>query len=573
MRLSGKWAWGGLAAALGMGCACVPWTLDPEALSVRLDESAPIGVFHWDKPARATLRLLPTPVLDVYGLRLVDREGKVAFEASAAAFGLSALNLAIGRYVLIRARLKDPTAEVDLDALAAALPTLLKSPPVQMLQARGGRLRLVSRRLGLSEDLSPVDGGFVWLGENRPLRVTFGGVWRGQWADVDASLGLPADFLAGLPSEASLKVSAAGASANLQGSAQLGDKPSFAGEVTASARSLSGAAGWLGLDGSQLADDAAEVSGRVSASPEMLSLDEGTLGYEQQNFEGIASLLKGAAGWSATATLAIEQLDLSKLIGPPTNISTPHGQWSRAPVRVNAPPLDVDVRLSAANLVWGETNFNDAALALRRQADKTTLKIIEAGYDGGALNGEIEISNCAVLCQTRATLTLANADFRALTRLTGRNSLSGRASFELDVAASGDTPASVVDTAAGKLRIDAVDGEIRGVNFEEALRRSQRRSLDLARDLAVGKTAFRDFSANLTIADGEAVVDSARLVAPGICVVGGGRIEIAKRAWAATIEARQADSQGEPSAEGASLAFGFSGPWRSPKLTLTPHND
>jgi len=573
MRLSGTWAWAGLAAALVLGCVSVPWTLDPEWLSSSLDEHAPIPGFRWERPFRATLRLFPTPVLDVYGLKLVDGAGKVAFEASAVAFGLSIPSLALGHWVFARARLKDPEAEIDLDALALVLPDLLKSPPVQRIQARGGRLRVVSRRLGLSDDLSPVDGSFVWNGENEPLQATFGGVWRGQWADVDAALAMPADFLAGHPSEVLLNVSSAGTTARLRGRAQFGDKTGFTGAVTANVRSLSATAAWLGLDASQWTDGEAEVSGAVTASPEMLSLDDGSLDYKNQKFEGTASLLKGATGWSATATLAAEQLDLANLIGPPPRIFGSRGEWSQAPVRLIAPSIDLDLRLSAANLVWGDASFIDTALALQRQAGKSTLKIIEAGYAGGGLNGEIEIADCATGCQTRASLTLANADLGAIARLVGRKSLSGRVSGKLEVSATGETPASLIATADGELQVDAVDGVIYGLNFEEALRRGQRRSLDLARDFVVGKTAFRDIGAKLTFADGEADLDSAHLGGPGISIVGAGSIDVAKCAWATTIEARQADAQGKPSTEGGSLTLELNGPWRSPKLSLKPPSD
>jgi len=62
-------------------------------------------------------------------------------------------------------------------------------------------------------------------------------------------------------------------------------------------------------------------------------------------------------------------------------------------------------------------------------------------------------------------------------------------------------------------------------------------------------------------------------VAPGVRIAAVGRIEIADRAWAATLHARQADSQGEPSAEGASLGLRLNGPWRKPELSLTPRSD
>jgi hypothetical protein len=81
MRLSRTWAWTGLAAAIAIVCASVPWSLDPDRLSARFNETAQIGDYRWEKPSRATLRVFPTPTMEVEGLRLVDASGAAIFEA------------------------------------------------------------------------------------------------------------------------------------------------------------------------------------------------------------------------------------------------------------------------------------------------------------------------------------------------------------------------------------------------------------------------------------------------------------------------------------------------------------
>ncbi len=557
------WATAGGGLALVLGVASIPWSLDPAPLVDRLNEAFAPRNYHWERPTSATLRVFPQPILDVFGLRLVDASGAVVFRASTAAVQLSIPQLLSGRYAAVRARLKEPTGDLDLDALAKLLPGLAQSSPVVTLQARGGQLRLTSAHYGIDETLAPVNGSLSWAGRDQPFHIAFGGVWRGRWTDVDATVAAPADLVRGRSSGVKFSAAADGAKAAIDGDAIVGDDPAFTGKIAANTRSLAEVAAWLQPDFVGAPDESAAATGKISVGNGLLSFDDGALTYNDQNFEGAASLQRGAKGWSASATLAAERLDLTAIFGPAPSMIDEFGRWSRAPLAPLLPAIDLDMRLSATALMWGSASFADAAVAITRRGDETTLKILDGSYAGGAINGEVIVKDCAQRCSTQATLTLANADASTLSQAFGKSLATGVCTADLDVSAYGDSVASIIDTAEGEVALTVREGAIIGVNFEEALRRGQRRTIDLSRDLFVGQTGFRKLEGKFYLADGAAQTRDLRLSGPGVQVTAAGAIYIAAQSSNATIEAKQADAIGQVSVDGASLGLRISGPWRA----------
>ncbi len=316
MRIRRSWLAAGAGLLIAIGLASLPWSLSPDQTASRLTEAtAPYG-YHWESPVSATLRAFPEPILDLFDVRLADAKGTIAFTASTIAIRLSISDFLVGRYTPVRARVKDPVGDLDLDALMAALPRMAEGPPVAALQARGGRLRLRSARLGLDETLGSMSASFNWSGASSAFRANLAGLWRGQWTTLEGNVSSPKALLAGQATDVELVLAAAGAKTSLEGSALLGDKPTFAGNIALNARSLAELAGWTGFDTTSLPDTEAAISGKGSLSPDTLSLEDGRLLLKGQTLDGELDLQHGPKGWSASATLAADALDLTALLGP-----------------------------------------------------------------------------------------------------------------------------------------------------------------------------------------------------------------------------------------------------------------
>ena len=117
----------------------------------------------------------------------------------------------------------------------------------------------------------------------------------------------------------------------------------------------------------------------------------------------------------------------------------------------------------------------------------------------------------------RARGELADADLGAAFADIGRPVATGRGGARFAVETSGASPAAAVAGLSGSASVDAADGGIVGVNLEEALRRSQRRPIDVARDMRLGGTAFDSLEASPSRSmNGRARVEHGELTSRGV---------------------------------------------------------
>jgi AsmA protein len=151
----------------------------------------------------------------------------------------------------------------------------------------------------------------------------------------------------------------------------------------------------------------------------------------------------------------------------------------------------------------------------------------------------------------------------------GVSSYAGRCAARGVANASGETPAELAASATGAATFDLQAGVISGINFEEALRRSQRRTIEVARDMVSGQTRFSSATARIAIAGGEARIEDARAQGPGAIVEATGTIGLITRDWRVKLLATQATELGRPSPDAPRLGFALSGSWMAPLLTAT----
>ena len=188
-----------------------------------------------------------------------------------------------------------------------------------------------------------------------------------------------------------------------------------------------------------------------------------------------------AGGRSSPARSPPTRWRSSRCIGRPDWLFDPAGGWSARPFAPAHPPaFDLDLRLSAARLdVYGRTLSNAAASVIVKDGRLSASLIEAAAYDG-RLDGEASVEWVGQDLNIRARAELADADLGAALADFGQPVATGRGEARLAVEASGSSPAAAVADLSGSASLEAADGGIVGVNLEEALRRSQRRPIDVA---------------------------------------------------------------------------------------------
>ena len=146
---------------------------------------------------------------------------------------------------------------------------------------------------------------------------------------------------------------------------------------------------------------------------------------------------------------------------------------------------------------------------------RLTAKLLEAGAYQGVLKGLLTLARGANGLETQFAGSLVDANIGAALSDFGWSGYAGRGGFDFSLRSTGFAPANSVGSLTGTASFDLQAGVINGVSIEEAMRRSLRRPIDVARDLAIGQTTFTRARAQFAVANGKATISGARIEGPG----------------------------------------------------------
>ena len=118
----------------------------------------------------------------------------------------------------------------------------------------------------------------------------------------------------------------------------------------------------------------------------------------------------------------------------------------------------------------------------------------------------------------------------------------------------------------GRAEFDVSQGEISGINIEQALRRVEKRPLLSASDVHNGRTSFDTAKATATVAHGVADILDGAVVGPGAHIAFSGKASIAERTISLNARAQQTGVDGGIREGGPELAFGVAGSWDDPAV-------
>jgi AsmA protein len=547
------------------------WPIGGERATAALNSLiGPVEGLHWRPQERVYFTLLPGPALRLVDAQLLDADDRSVLEAPLMQIGLSPARLLEGRFAPTNAILLNPKALIDLDSAGGMLAQGLGArPTLARIEIHGGVAKIVSAQRSLEAVMDNIEGWLQWREMGRPLRFSFSANSLGQSLAAEGRIDAPVKLRSGEPSGVRISVTTPPADVVFDGSIDPAEGAGFDGALTADIRSPSVIESWFGFgDSLSLLSKEILVRGKALGGRGSLALNETELEIGGQRFDGSLSFSRIGAKTSASGTLAASTLDMAALIGKPPTFLDTAGHWSHEPV-IPEPSdrLDLDLRVSASHATWGGHTLDDAAAALQQRDGRLTLKFLDGTANQGTLSGEASIQRSSTGLETTATASLANADLGALLSDWGVSAYSGHGAMEAKLHAVGASPAELAASLSGTATLDLQEGAIAGVNFEQALRRSLRRAVDLPRDMAIGQTKFDSARARLEIEDGQARIAEARTDGPGAIISAQGVIDIVAREWRARIHAIQASALGAPSVDAAQLTIALFGPWASPTIT------
>jgi AsmA protein len=579
MRLRMKWAAVVFFALLALPAGFYRWPLSSavvvEDTSARLSHSLGLEL---SRPARVRLNLLPTPTLHMVDVEVRGQDNATILTAPEASVRLALLPLLTGNFEFVSARLRRPTILLDLDSHPFASGSAISSAigakggvrapaPLGAVQIHRGLVRIVSAAKGIDTIVEDVEGTFDWPKLDSSLRVDWHATWRDERYAVQASLGAPGDLLAGGRSDSHLVIASSNAQIKLDGDILAGQNR-FEGSVSTDVASISALKRVLGLrDASSLSDGRVSLAAQMTANSQMLTLSAMHLNVLQQKFEGALALTRPSNRPAVSGTLATDALDLDPILASAPSMLDAKGDWSKAPFDFSPlTALNFDLRISAARVTWRNHPLTEAAIELLGEDDRLTATLAEATAYSGLLKAEISFAPAPSGVEAHASASLVNADIGALCADFGWQAYSGQGRGEFSFNAVGDSADALVRALEGKATIQLAPGIIDGLSFEEALRRSERRPIDVFNDMRMGRTVFTQAAASAAIEKGGTGMLNASMTGPGVSVSLAGALDMIARRLAARATATQTDEDGVPAPKGPRLEFDIAGPWSRPAV-------
>ena len=531
---------------------------------------------------KASVSLFPTGSVSFNDVILGDAK-QPALVAERLTARLRFFPLLIGRVEIADVTLDRPNISVELNpngqsnwsGLIEAL-TRIQSATQRLaafseMRIEGGTIAIRDEVRKITETLSGVEFSLAWPSISKSFGATGRFIWRD--APMDASLTL-ADFpsvLAGNRSGVKLRVSGTPMKAAFEGAISLKPTLKIEGTLAADAVSLRNALVWAGQKpppGGGFGRFAIKARTNVVA---------GTISLSSVNVELDGNAAEGVLTFAADGrqtlqgTLAADTLDLTSYVSTVRLLTTNERSWSSGSITLEGlASVDVDLRLSAANVVVSNAKLGRTAIAANLRGGHLVVTIGEAQAYGGVIKGSLAFAEFDQGVEVKSQLQFTDVDLETcLGQLFGLRRLEGKGSMSLNVEGTGNSVLAVTRTLSGTATLTGTNGALAGLNVEQLLRRLERRPLSGGGEFRTGRTPYDKIALALKIAKGTVTVDDV--------TIDGAAVKLAL-AGTASIPERELDLKGtaslvappRPGATPFELPFIVQGSWDDPIMLPDP---
>ena len=531
---------------------------------------------------KASVSLFPTGSVSFNDVILGDAK-QPALVAERLTARLRFFPLLIGRVEIADVTLDRPNISVELnpngqsnwsgliEALTRSQSATQRLAAFSEMRIEGGTIAIRDEVRKITETLSGVEFSLAWPSISKSFGATGRFIWRD--APVDASLTL-ADFpsvLAGNRSGVKLRVSGTPMKGAFDGAISLKPTLKIEGTLAADAVSLRNALVWAGQKpppGGGFGRFAIKARTNVVA---------GTISLSSVNVELDGNAAEGVLTFAADGrqtlqgTLAADTLDLTSYVSTVRLLTTNERSWSSGRITLEGlASVDVDLRLSAANVVVSNAKLGRTAIAANLRGGHLVVTIGEAQAYGGVIKGSLAFAEFDQGVEVKSQLQFTDVDLEmCLGQLFGLRRLEGKGSMSLNVEGTGNSVLAVTRTLSGTATLTGTNGALAGLNVEQLLRRLERRPLSGGGEFRTGRTPYDKIALALKIAKGTVTVDDV--------TIDGAAVKLAL-AGTASIPERELDLKGtaslvappRPGATPFELPFIVQGSWDDPIMLPDP---
>lgn len=501
--------------------------------------------------------------------------GKAALTAERLTASLRFFPLLLGRVETGEIKLERPTILIDIDQggrsnWSSLLDSLSRSqlkeraaPSFSALRIEDGKVILHDHAHESIERFDNVALSLAWPSISTGFGATGQFEWRGQMVDASVTLADFAAALAGKSSGLKLRIGGAPGKAAFEGTISTQPTVKIAGKIVADSPSLRKALTWAGqreppgngFERFALKADASVVGGTIALSGVNIELDK-------NRAEGVLAFAVDGRR-TLQGTLATDSLDLRPYTSAIHFIGNSQREWSDSNLSLDGlSGLDVDLRLSAANVLLSNAKLGRTAVAANLRGGDLSMTIGESQAFGGIIKGKMTLANFLRGVDVKSELQFVDVDLDiCLNQLFDIKRLEGKGNLTLTVEGSGDSILAVTRTLNGSAALSGKSGALVGLNVEQLMKRLERRPLSAGAELHTGRTPYKEIAIALKIVEGKVTVDDLKIEGSSV------RLAVA---GSASIPARDLDLKGTATllsataSDGFELPFVVQGSWDDP---------
>jgi AsmA protein len=582
MRVKLKWLALPLILAL-VGIASAHWTLSGEALRQELAEQVMrTAGLRATSEGKASFAVLPRPRIKLENVIISDGKGALVIHTDVLRGHLRLWPLLTGKMELSSVQLYSPEISLDyeerpfsrLGAIARAASADHASEEAKMAdQARVGTITIVDgtarfQQLGASRHvtLDNINLTLDWSQVSAPMSLNGTFRFQNEETELAAWLAKPADVLRGQQSAASLKLENPGLQFASNGVLSGAPNMQFEGRVTAATRNMTHLVETLGLKSPfPLAVHQVSITSQARASMTSLALSGLKLTADGNAFEGTLAVQPGATRPSVSGTLASDLIVLAPIVAELPDLTNDEGHWNKSPLSLSSLDVaDMDLRVSAAKARLGRTTFEDIGASLLLANGQLDLSFGQARVYGGHIKGRLTLASHAPDVNLRAAISFAKIDSGAFTKDASRLiRMTGEADGQISVQGQGETIDEIMRSIDGAIETRFRNGDLHGIDLEQALRRLDKRPLSLLTEMRSGRTGFETALVTAKLNRGTIDLNEALVSGLGVQLALTGKASVAERTLTMRAVARQT---GPSAANGPQLMLDIRGPWDDPQI-------
>ena len=434
--------------------------------------------------------------------------------------------LLLGHVEIADVSLEHPTIDISLEpngrsnwsglieALARSqAPNAPRVAAFTEIRIDGGTVTVREPDRKLSGTLDDMQLSLAWPSISKTFGATGRFVWHGEPVDMSLALG---DFAAALAGKRSgLKVRLAAAPIKIAFDGAIGMKPTLKidGTLAANSSSLRDALIWTGqqpLPGGGFGHFALKAATDVVG---------GTIGMTGVNVELDGNTAEGVLNFATDGrkalqgTLAADTLDLTPYMSTVHLLTANQHEWNSGRITLDGlSGMDIDLRLSAANVVMANAKIGRTAIAANLRGGQLTVTVGEAQAYSGVIKGSLALAKFDSGVDVKSQLQFSDVDLEAcLGQLFGLHRLEGKGNIALTVEGSGTSVLGVTRTLNGTASLTSEHGALAGINVEQLLRRLERRPLSGGSEFRSGHTPYDKLAVAMKIAQGAITVENVKI--------------------------------------------------------------